>query len=84
MKDSPDKNNLEVPQEVVGDFEVGTNGEDLVDQILDADDAEFAKPLFDNFVGEGASSSYCRRCGETAMKKLGTKGGMELFGTKCT
>jgi len=48
---------LEVPQEVVGDFEVGTNGEDLVDQILDADDAEFAKPLFDNFVGEGASSS---------------------------
>ena len=69
MKDSPDKNNLEVPQEVVGDFEVGTNGEDLVDQILDADDAEFAKPLFDNFVGEGASSSYSRRCGETAMKK---------------
>jgi len=46
---------LEVPQEIVGDFEVRSDGEDLVNQVLDADDAELAEPLLDDVVGEGAS-----------------------------
>jgi len=48
---------LEVPKEVVGDFEVRSDGEDFVDEILDANDAEFAQSLLDDFVGEGASAS---------------------------
>jgi len=48
---------LEVPKEVVGDFKVRSDGEDFVDEILDANDAEFAQSLFDDFVGEGASTS---------------------------
>jgi len=46
---------LEVPQEIVGDFEVRSDGEDLVNQVLDTDDAELAEPLLDDVVGEGAS-----------------------------
>ena len=46
-----------MPQEVVGDFEVRADGEDFVDQILDADDAELAEPLLDDVVGEGASTT---------------------------
>ena len=48
---------LKVPQEVVGNFEVWSDGENLVNQVFDADDAELAKPLFDDVVVEGASSS---------------------------
>ena len=44
---------LERPQEVAGLLEVGADGEDLVDQILHADDSELAKaPLDDGIVGE--------------------------------
>jgi len=38
---------LEGPQEAVGNGEVGAGGEDLVDQILDADDPELAQLLLD-------------------------------------
>jgi len=48
---------LEVPQEVVGDFEVRADGEDLMDEILDADDAELAQPLLDDIVAQGASTT---------------------------
>jgi len=48
---------LEVPEEVVGDFKVGSNSEDFVDEILNANDTELAQSLFDDFVGEGASAS---------------------------
>jgi len=48
---------LEVPQEVVGDLEVGADGEDLMDQVLDTDDAELAESLLDDLVGESASPS---------------------------
>jgi len=48
---------LKVPQEIVGDFEVRSDGEDFVDQVFDADDAELAQPLLDDVVVEGASSA---------------------------
>jgi len=48
---------LEVPEEIVGDFEVGSDSENFVDEILNADDSELAESLFDDFVGEGASAS---------------------------
>ena len=51
------KSHLKVPQEIVGDFEVGSDGEDFVDQVFDADDAELAQPLLDDVVVEGASSA---------------------------
>lgn len=45
---------LEGPQEVGGLLEVGANGVDLVDQILDADDTVLAEVLLnDGVVGEG-------------------------------
>lgn len=45
---------LEGPQEVGSLLEVGTNGDDLVDEVLDADDAIFAEVLLDDgVVGEG-------------------------------
>lgn len=45
---------LEGPQEVGGLLEVGANGEDLVDEILNADDAVLAEVgLNDGVVGEG-------------------------------
>ena len=46
-----------MPQEVVGDFEVRADGEDLMDEILDADDAELAQPLLDDIVAQGASTT---------------------------
>jgi len=48
---------LEVPQKVVGDLEVGTDGVDLMNEVLDTDDAELAESLLDDFVVESASSS---------------------------
>ena len=45
---------LEGPQEVGGLLEVGADGVDLVDKILNADDAVLAKVLLDDLVvGEG-------------------------------
>lgn len=45
---------LEGPQEVVGDLEVLADGENLVDQILNADDAGLGKLLLDDLVvGKG-------------------------------
>jgi len=45
---------LEGPEEVVGLLEVGTDGGNLVDEILNADDAELAKSLLDDgVVGQG-------------------------------
>jgi hypothetical protein len=45
---------LEGPQEVGGLLEVGANGEDLVDEILNADDAVLAEGgLNDGVVGQG-------------------------------
>jgi len=41
---------LEWPQEVGSLLEVGTNGEDLVDQVLHADNAVLAKAVFNNGV----------------------------------
>lgn len=41
---------LEGPQEVRGLLEVGSNGEDLVDQILNADQAVLAERIFDKLV----------------------------------
>jgi len=48
---------LEVPKEIISHFEVGSNGEDFVNEILDADDTELAQSLLNDLVGEGASSS---------------------------
>lgn len=43
-----------VPEETVGLFEVGADGVDLVDEVLDAVNAEFSKLLLDDgVVGEG-------------------------------
>lgn len=45
---------LEGPEEVGGLLEVGADGVDLVDKILNADDAVLAEVLFDDLVvGEG-------------------------------
>jgi hypothetical protein len=41
---------LEGPEEVGGLLEVGADGVDLVDEVLDADDAVLAKVLLDNLV----------------------------------
>jgi hypothetical protein len=41
---------LEWPQEVAGLLEVGANGVDLVDEVLDADNAELAEVLLDEVV----------------------------------
>jgi hypothetical protein len=41
---------LEWPQEVAGLLEVGANGVDLVDEVLDTDDAELAEVLLDEVV----------------------------------
>lgn len=50
---------LEVPQEVVGVLKVGSNGDDLVNEILNTDDATtLAKlPLDDRVVSQGSSLS---------------------------
>lgn len=49
---------LESPQEVVGFLEVGSKGDDFVDQIFDAVNTVFAKSLFnDVVVGQGDSLS---------------------------
>ncbi len=42
---------LEGPEEVVGLGEVGANGEDLVDEVLNADDALAAKSVLNHAVG---------------------------------
>ena len=42
---------LEGPQKVGGVLEVGTDSDDLVDEILNADDAELAKLLLNDVVG---------------------------------
>ena len=47
---------LEGPQEVGGILEVGSNSEDLVDQILNTDDSQFAQLVLDDVV-RGDSSS---------------------------
>jgi len=45
---------LERPQEVAGLLEVGADGVNLVDEVLDADDAELAEVLLDDVVvGDG-------------------------------
>jgi len=41
---------LEGPQEVVGFFEVGSDGVDFVDKILNADDSVLSKSLFNDAV----------------------------------
>jgi len=48
---------LEMPKEVVGELEVWSDGVNLVDQVLDADDAELAEPLLDDVVREGTSTT---------------------------
>ena len=48
-----------MPQKVVGNLEVGTDGVDFMNEVLDTDDAELAESLLDDFVVESASSS-CR------------------------
>ena len=47
---------LEGPQEVGGILEVGSNSEDLVDQILNTDDSQLAQLVLDDVV-RGDSSS---------------------------
>jgi len=54
---SPRVVQLEVPKKVVGNFEVRTDSEDFVDEILNANDSKLAQSLLDDFVGEGASAS---------------------------
>ena len=47
---------LEGPEEVGGILEVGPHREDLVDQILHADDVELAQALLDDVVGGDGSA----------------------------
>jgi len=42
---------LEWPQEVGGILEVGSNSQDLVDQVFNADDSKFTKRLLNDLVG---------------------------------
>jgi len=42
---------LEWPQEVRGILEVGSNSQDLVDQVFNADDSKFTKRLLNDLVG---------------------------------
>ena len=49
---------LEGPQVVGGVLEVGSDGEDLVNEVLDADDVELAQLLLDEVVGgDGGAAS---------------------------
>ena len=47
---------LEGPQEVGGVLEVGANSEDLMDQILNADDAHLAQLALNDLVGGDGSA----------------------------
>jgi len=47
---------LEGPQEVGGVLEVGSNSEDLVDQVLNTDDAHLAQLALDDLVGGDGSA----------------------------
>ena len=47
---------LEGPQEVGGVLEVGSNSEDLVDQVLNTDDAHLAQLTLDDLVGGDGSA----------------------------
>jgi len=57
---------LEGPQEVGRVLEVGANGEDLMDEILHADDAKLAKSSLHQVVG-GDSSAVAIDLDETAL-----------------
>ena len=48
---------LEGPQEVGSVLEVWSNGEDLVNQILDTDDSKLAQLALDDIVGGDGSTS---------------------------
>ena len=47
---------LEGPQEVGSVLEVGSNSEDLVDQILNTDDSQLAQLVLNDVVGGDGSS----------------------------
>ena len=47
---------LEGPQEVGSILEVGSNSEDLVDQILNTDDSQLAQLVLNDVVGGDGSS----------------------------
>jgi len=47
---------LEGPHEVVSLLEVGTDGEELSDQVLNTDDIVLSKDLLNNFVGSDGNS----------------------------
>jgi len=47
---------LEGPQEVGGVLEVGSNSEDLVDQVLNTDDAHLAQLALNDLVGGDGSA----------------------------
>ncbi len=57
---------LEGPQEVVDLLEVGSNSVQLVDDVLDADDAELAKSLLD----DGVVSQADARAADLAVAAL--------------
>jgi len=47
---------LEWPQEVGGILKVGSNSQNLVDQILNTDDSKFTKRLLNDFIGSNWGS----------------------------
>ena len=61
---------LEWPQEVARLFEVGTDGEDLVDQIFHADNAELAKVVLNELVVSKCNASLIDLAIATLIDKL--------------
>ena len=61
---------LEGPQEVRGVLEVGANGEDLVDQIFDADDVVLAQLLLDDVVGGDGGTTAVKLGKSTLVDQL--------------
>ena len=72
---------LERPQEVGGVFEVGANGHDLVDEILDADDTELSELLLDDVVGSDGCPLAVQLNESTLVNKLADR--LQVGGTPC-
>merc|ERR1719378_425801 len=72
---------LEGPQEVRGVLEVGSNSDDFMDEILDADDAELSELLLDDVVGSDGCPLAVQLNESTLVNQLADR--LQVGGTPC-
>merc|ERR1719378_1138116 len=72
---------LEGPQEVRGVLEVGSNSDDFMDEILDADDAELSELLLDDVVGSDGCPLAVQLDKSTLVNQLADR--LQVGGTPC-